>query len=68
MKASFVAFGTLRCFSEAEFVQPERENRFDFFYEEDWSDFFDHGDFLHSYMDASQGIKALNGAANRVKV
>ena len=40
-----VAFGNFDGFSEAEFVQPERKDGFDFFYEEDGSDFLDHGVF-----------------------
>jgi len=53
-------------FSEAEFVQPERENRFDFFYERTGVIFLTMG-FLLSYMDAAKGERRLNGAANRGK-
>jgi len=67
-EGELVAFGNFDGFSEAEFVQPEREDGFDFFYEEDWSDFLDHGDFLLSDMDVGQGIKALNEDPKRSKV
>jgi hypothetical protein len=44
-EGEFAAFGNFDGFSEAELVEPEGENGFDFFDEEDRGDFFNHEDF-----------------------
>jgi hypothetical protein len=44
-ESEFVAFRNFDGFGEAEFVEPEREDWFDFLDEEDRGDFFDHVDF-----------------------
>ena len=47
-KTQLAALRNLDGFGESEFVDPERQNGFDFFHEQDWGDAFHVHDLLSS--------------------